>query len=97
MDSHVGVNYRLARNSVLTVGLDVFNLFNFSGVTGRDQRYTRADVLPIENGTQADLPGKVVSAADGSPLPPDQINPNYGNIQAYQDPRRIRFNARVSF
>jgi hypothetical protein len=83
IDTHLGLSYRLAGDSMIVVGVDVFNLFNFAAVTARDQRYTSQDVLPIPNGTREDL----------GPAP----NANYGNVQAYQDPRRFRFSARLNF
>jgi hypothetical protein len=58
----------------------------------RDQRYTTSTVLPIENGTPADLPGLL--DVSGLPAVP---NPNYGHTSAYQAARAIRFGARVTF
>jgi hypothetical protein len=94
-DAHLAVSYHLSRQSILVLGFDVFNLFNFAAVTARDQRYTSQDVLPIPNGTQADLDN--VLKVDGTPLSRSERNPNYGNVQANQDPRRFRLSARISF
>jgi outer membrane receptor protein involved in Fe transport len=62
IDSNVGVNYRVSKDSVVSFTLDVFNLFNFQGVDAVDQTYTVLNVAPIEGGTPADLenlPGRV--------------------------------------
>lgn len=60
-DSHLGLSFQLSKESQLSVGVDVNNLFNFQGVTEVDDTYTRAPVLPIidkdgNSGTTADLP-----------------------------------------
>jgi hypothetical protein len=67
-DSHVGFAFRLSKESELSVGIDVFNLFNFQAETRRDETYTRAAVLPIvdekgKSGTTKDLPTR---DADGN-------------------------------
>lgn len=110
IDSNISVGYRLSKASVLSVSLDVFNLFNFQAVTARDQEYTRAIVRPIEGGKMSDLPSegealceagapcryKLVNS-DGTPFNPKDRNPNYGNPTAYQSPRQFRIGAKVTF
>jgi hypothetical protein len=59
IDSNVGVNYRVSKDSVVSFTLDVFNLFNFQGVDAVDQTYTVLNVQPIPNGTPADLENPV--------------------------------------
>ncbi|WP_342379272.1 TonB-dependent receptor [Myxococcus stipitatus] len=102
IDSNIGVNYRVSKDSMLSVTLDVFNLFNFQGVTNVDQTYTRLPVAPIANGTPSDLPGNVTwqpgeerdeafGSVDGD------INPNFKNPTSYQAPRQMRIGVRYTF
>jgi outer membrane receptor protein involved in Fe transport len=56
LDGHVGINQRLSNDYTLSLTLDVFNLFNFQGVTDVDQTFTTAEVKPIEkNGAPSDV------------------------------------------
>ncbi len=107
IDGHLGLNYRLSRDNVATVNLDVFNLFNFQAATAVDQTYSTDDVYPIANGTVADLDTcdnpdpnqrpncKLLNFDDGKFT--GQKNPNFKNPTAYQAPRIFRFGARVTF
>jgi hypothetical protein len=112
IDSNLTVGMRFNKDTAVTVGLDVFNLFNFQQVTGYDQNFTTSDVLPVPNGTVSALPkpndpspttGQTTNcpnpmrASDGTCFDPVNINPNYNNPTAYQQPRQIRINARVTF
>jgi len=66
VDSRLAVNYRLSKNSVLTVGVDGFNLFNSQNSIRVDQEYVTQRSLtgerpgrdpgPIINGTQGNVP-----------------------------------------
>lgn len=74
-DSHVGFAFKLSKESELSVGIDIFNLFNFQGVTGVDETYTSSSVLPIVDdkgatGTTKDLP---TFNADGSCVAPCKL------------------------
>ena len=96
IDTHVGLNYRLSKDNLLSLSVDIFNLFNFQGMTGIDQTYTNADVLPIDKGTRADVPGRL-TYTNGTAFNPADQNPNFGNLTAFQDPRRLRFGVRMTF
>ncbi|MBM7115058.1 TonB-dependent receptor [Archangium primigenium] len=96
IDSRLALNYRLSQSLTASFSVDVFNLFNFQAPVAYDQNYTYAAVLPIENGTVADLGTKLV-APDGTPISSDSLNKNFGRPTAYQSPRSIRFGARVAF
>jgi hypothetical protein len=110
-DGHVGFGFRLSKESELTVSFDVFNLFNFQGVTAVDDSFTFAPVNPIVNGTAADLPTqdpntkkwtcgetcKLTDAETGGAFDGENVNPNFGNPTNYQDPRQFRFSAKVTF
>lgn len=100
----------LSKESQLTVGMAVSNLFNFQGVTASDDTYTRAAVLPIVNGTTKDLPVRNADRSytctppackltydDGTAFDGVDVNPNFGNPSSYQAPRSFRFTAKVSF
>jgi len=99
IDSNVGVNYRLSKTNVVSLSLDVFNIFNFQGVTAVDQNYTNVAVLPIEGGkVDGELtPDKVTRAADGKPLAEADRNLNYKNPTQYQTPRQIRLGLKYTF
>ncbi|RKG83920.1 TonB-dependent receptor [Corallococcus sp. CA049B] len=107
VDSNVGVNYRVSKDSVVSFTLDVFNLFNFQGVDSVDESYTFSQVLPVydaktgKSGTVADLPtadspGNVPGAGGGT-LAFEDVNQNYKNPDRYQAPRQIRFGVRYTF
>jgi outer membrane receptor protein involved in Fe transport len=99
IDSNVGVNYRLSKTNVVSLSLDVFNLFNFQGVTAVDQIYTNVAVLPIEGGkANGELtPEQITRAADGKPLAEADRNLNYKNPTQYQAPRQIRLGLKYTF
>jgi outer membrane receptor protein involved in Fe transport len=98
IDMRVGYSVRLSKDSTLGVTMDVFNIFNFQGVTGRDPRYTNSDVAPCAAGGKVP---KCVSHSDPGDTsafdPKNEVNPNYGKPTAYQDPRQFRFGAKVTF
>ena len=97
IDSHLGVGFQIAKDSALTLGIDIFNLFNFQEVTRRDQTYTNQDVLPIANGTKEDIQNGLLRNADGTPFDQRDRNPNYDKPVEYQPPRTIRLGAKVTF
>ncbi|PTL78986.1 TonB-dependent receptor [Vitiosangium sp. GDMCC 1.1324] len=96
IDSRLALNYRMTQQLTASFSVDVFNLFNFQAPVAYDQNYTYSAVLPIKDGTAADLPGKLVSP-DGQPIDASAINKNFGKPIAYQSPRSLRFGARLSF
>lgn len=95
VDAHLGFGFRLAKDSDVQITADVFNLFNFQAVVARDQRYTQANVLPVKNGTEAQIGD--LKNEDGTAFNPQDKNPNFGNPVAYQAPRTFRLGARVTF
>jgi hypothetical protein len=108
IDGHLAINYKISKDSTLSASIDAFNLFNFQEVANIDQSYTiyPNGVLPIPNGTPADVPAatedgapgsKVVSDDDGHVLTADEKNPNFGNVSAYQTPRSIRLGLKLTF
>ena len=112
LDTHVGINRKLFGNYTLSLTLDVFNIFNFQGVTGMDQTFTFTQVHPIEGGgSAADVEAcrqdegdcKVKVYVNNTPvessarLPSGDINPNFKKPTAYQAPRSIRFGMKLSF
>jgi TonB dependent receptor/Carboxypeptidase regulatory-like domain len=101
VDGRIAAGYRLSKASTVQATLDVFNLFNFQAAVAVDQRYTQDSVLPILNGTTADLPtasspGKLKNV-DGSAFDPMHRNTNFGNPIAYQAPRSFRIGVKVTF
>ncbi|MDC0715189.1 TonB-dependent receptor [Stigmatella sp. ncwal1] len=93
-DTRLAVNYRLTRDMVATVSLDVFNLLNFQAVTSRDQRYTADTVDAVVGGSADDLASLMPRGNTSRTV---VVNPNYGKPLSYQPPRSIRLGARVSF
>jgi outer membrane receptor protein involved in Fe transport len=99
IDSNVGVNYRLSKTNVMSLTVDVFNIFNFQGVTAVDQIYTDVAVLPIEGGkANGELtPEQITRALDGKPLAESDRNLNYGKPTQFQQPRQIRLGLKYTF
>jgi hypothetical protein len=64
VDVRLALNYRLSKDSVITVGVDGFNLFNFQNPIRVDEEYVTLPSLtgggrdpgPIVNGTQGNIP-----------------------------------------
>jgi hypothetical protein len=105
IDSNIGVNYRVGRNQVVSLTVDVFNLFNFQTATRVDETYTTESIYPLVGGTPADLPGKVrINTGDAHTdeeeptyLTQDQVNKNFKQPNQYQAPRQFRFGLRYTF
>lgn len=95
IDLNLTYALHLAKESTLSLTMDVFNLFNFQAVTATDERYTASDVAPVVDGTREQL--GALTHQDGTPLDPSEINKNFGNPTSYQSPRSFRFGARVTF
>lgn len=106
IDGHVGFNQKLAGDYVLSVSMDVFNVFNFQQYTNIDQSFSFTRVYALEDGsTLKDLEAckvaggecKVIATATGRPISPDDVNPNFQRPTTYQAPRSIRLGAKLSF
>jgi TonB dependent receptor len=96
IDMKLGYNVRLTKNTVLGITMDMFNVFDFQGVTSRDETYTLSDVLPCQGGTLPTCVHHSVLVTEAF-NPKTEVNPNYGNPTSYQAPRQFRFGARVTF
>lgn len=99
LDLHATFDVSFGRATVLSLGADCFNVLGSQQVVSVDQSYVFPrflEVVPIPNGKMADLPGKA-RFPDGTPLPPDNVNTNFGHATQYQTPRTVRLLARVSF
>jgi outer membrane receptor for Fe3+-dicitrate len=97
MDARAAYIVNFTKSNAVEVTLDVFNLFNFQAETYSDQTYTNSDVLPIENGTPADLPGKVRYASKPGTLNAAEVNKAFGLPTVYQVPRYFKFGLRTTF
>ncbi|MCB9736237.1 MAG: TonB-dependent receptor [Deltaproteobacteria bacterium] len=95
IDFHAGFEFKITETYSIALTMDIFNLFNFQAVTGKSDRYTSADVLPIRDGSKADLATKL-QYADGTAFDESDINPNFGRTTSYQRPRTFRFGLRGS-
>ena len=103
VDLRVGYSVQLSKSSTASLSVDIFNIFNFQGATGRDQIFTNEDAAPIQNAdgtpstpTDINNPAKFTHP-DGSPITAEQRNPNFLKPTSYQDPRQFRFGAKVTF
>jgi hypothetical protein len=103
-DSHLGFGMKVGKQNTMMLMMDVFNLFNFQTVTGIDENYTYASVVPIVDGTTDQLcqpnaacGGMALTHTDGSPVGPNEINPNFGRATSYQSPRSFRFGLKATF
>jgi hypothetical protein len=90
-DGRLGVNFRLAKDSVLQLSMDVFNLFNFQQTTGVDENYTYTGVFPIENGVPSQLPQDVPLEQAPGNLTLADVNANFRQPVRYQPVRSFRF------
>jgi len=95
IDAHLGVGFKISKDSDVQITADAFNLFNFQAVGGTDQRYTQVSVKPVVNGTTSQI-GSLTND-DGSAFRAEDKNPNFGNPVAYQAPRTVRLGAKVTF
>ena len=97
-DLKIGYRLQMAKDRTLEATIDIFNLFDFQAMTGVDQTYTNAYVLPVM-GAKANADGTITNLknADGSPFDPKTKNPNFGNPNQYQAPRTVRFGLRTTF
>jgi hypothetical protein len=97
MDARAAYAVRFGKTNAVELTVDVFNIFNFQAEVRREQAYTSSDVLPIENGTVADLETKIRHASNADPFLPGEKNPAFGLPQAYQPPRYFKFGLRTTF
>ena len=70
VDARLTVNYRLSKDSVFSVGVDGFNLFNFQNPIAVDQEYV---TLPSLTGNARD-PGPILNGKQGSVPAPYGVN-----------------------
>ena len=70
VDARLALNYRLSKDSVVTVGVDGFNLFNFQNPIRVDEEYV---TLPSLTGGGRD-PGPIANGKQGSVPPPYGVN-----------------------
>ncbi len=105
IDGNLGVNYRLNKTQMLSLSVDVFNLFNFQGVATVDEAYTFRSVLPVAGGKPAGgtlTPGQVTAYDPATGLPSGtlseaDVNKNFKQPTAYQPPRQIRLGLKYTF
>jgi hypothetical protein len=92
-DIHLGYPIRLGGRLELNLLLDIFNVFDRQGETGRYTRYTFSeDYVPLDWNTGEPFPPIVPGDADRPPT-----NPAWNTSRWWQDPRTIRLGVRLSF
>ncbi|MEZ4399513.1 MAG: TonB-dependent receptor [Kofleriaceae bacterium] len=84
---------RIGKNQSVEVFADIFNLFNNQDETDADETYTFDAIDPIVGGDSSDLAHAKQQGVNETP----NLNKNYGNLNARQAPRSIRFGLRYSF
>jgi hypothetical protein len=86
MDAKVGLNYRIAKDTVVTAAVEGFNLFNSQRPITVDENYTAGTVSPILGAKQGSVPTQFggvcanATAASCAPgngsLPQPRVDPN---------------------
>jgi hypothetical protein len=109
IDARAGFNYKFTKDNIIQVSVDLFNMFNFGAITAVDERFTAAEVAPVQvaagtNPQQAICIGgtsptcnSVLQAPDKTPLTSLDLNANFKNATQYQAPLTVRFGIRVTF
>jgi outer membrane receptor protein involved in Fe transport len=83
IDGHLTYTYQFSKDTALTLGADLFNLFNFQGTTSVDQNYTFAATLPVTTSQgicSGTVPGTSTNDCTGPKLTPSQIAQYLGKI-----------------
>jgi carboxypeptidase family protein/TonB-dependent receptor-like protein len=106
LDLRLGLNYRLGKDSVITLSVEGFNVFNSQRPTGVDNNYTFDTVGPVIGATQGTVPAQfggtctttsASSCAQGNGSLP---KPFYANgapgIVSLPDPQQQAFGASVN-
>jgi hypothetical protein len=97
-DPHVQVNYRVAREKVVSLTLEIFNLFNFQEVTRVNEHYTYASVFPLETAVAPGaLTPDMIRTTSGGSLTDDQVAREFRKPIQYQAPRQVRLGLRYAF
>ena len=110
---HAGAKFNvlLTKDSMLSIGATVFNVFNFKTVIAVDEMFTYSDVLPSRAKTPKDIcfsddgDGNTCTAdnpnallgTDGQVLDSSKKNKNFGRPKGYQTPISARLEARITF
>ena len=94
LDAKIGLNYRLAKDSVITAAVEGFNLFNSQRPVTVDENYTTRTVSPILGAKQGSVPPEfggicakatADSCASGNgSLPRPRLDPNSAKGEAIQ-------------
>jgi len=69
VDARLLVNYRIGKDSVISAGVDVFNIFNWQKPTSVDQNYTFDTVGPIVGASNGSVPTQYGGVCAGSSGP----------------------------
>ena len=92
-DTHLAYGRALSDDVRVEAFVDVFNLFNQQPEVIVDENYTFEDANPIVGGDDGDLAHAKALYTERAP----ELNPNYGNTQARQNPLSARFGLRLLF
>jgi hypothetical protein len=90
----VKYGYVVRPESVFTVGLDIYNLFNQQVANAVDERYTDDNVTPIAGGQKSDL-DKLHPNGDSTAKVTK--NANFGQPTSYTAPLAARILVRWTF
>jgi hypothetical protein len=100
MNLHLSYPFKLG-GTELTVLLDVFNLLDRQGETGRDQAYNLDWTLfVIDPDTGEEVPPIAPGTPCASAVPPEHAyscNAGFNTANSWQDPRAVRVGLRLTF
>jgi hypothetical protein len=102
LDLHATIDIGLGGDMHLSVGVDMFNVFNWQTVTLVDQSWVFPDNTPVAaepNQTPAGLKrSPLINPSTGKAYPPPPpLNANYGHAIQYQAPLSTRLLAKFTF
>jgi hypothetical protein len=97
VDASVGYRFQIDKDKSIGVTMDIFNLLNFQEVTSYNELYTQGAGMGKQNGTLRDA--VIIDTSSGAvrQLNKNDLNPNFGLPQSYQNPRYFRFGLRGTF
>jgi hypothetical protein len=95
-DLHLGYPVKLGKDFELNLLVDVFNLLDRQGETGRNMQYdVSEDYLPLDWNTG--LPNRAIVPGVPPGTPGGPTNAAFNTTNTWQAPRSIRLGARLSF
>ena len=92
VDLNLGLGYEISKDVTAEVFAALYNLTNNQSPVAYDDSYTFNNVKPILGGDFKQL--QHARNTDGNPV---KVNPNFGNVVAYQAPFGAQIGFRLKF